>query len=210
MAGARRHPRPPSHPPSPLPLGTSAFETLSGTPRVVLFALPHARHSCEGRNPEGRGAGVSVPHRIPHSPPPAPLPNPFALSLSKGAFHHQQPPHHPRPRAPHPGRRGGSRTARPRERAPTLTPTPRANASHHTPHRRSRSRGNPGQGRGAGRLRPPSHPPLPSPKSVRPEPVDGPPPPTTTSRPSRTRHSPGIQRGRCGASTGYCRGSPHP
>ena len=81
------------------------------------------------------------PHRIPHSPPHAPLPNPFALSLSKRGppvltTHSTRitpalPPQ--RPRAPHPGRRGGSRTARPRERAPTLTRTPRANANPTTP-----------------------------------------------------------------------------
>ena len=91
--GARRGappPKPPSYP--QLPVVGAVRE-----PPVPPQRDPHPTTSSPRRHPtppivvpanagiQGRGAarGVSVPHRIPHSPPHTRLPNPFALSLSK-------------------------------------------------------------------------------------------------------------------------------
>ncbi len=52
------HPQPQQHSPSP-------------TPPIVVPAHPHSRHSCEGRNPEVRGAGrlrPPFPTTTPHPP----------------------------------------------------------------------------------------------------------------------------------------------
>ena len=92
---------------------------------------------------------------------------------------------------PTPRRRGASRIARPAAAGPP-TPPPAALAVPTHPYRRSRESGNPGQGRGEGRLRPPpSHPPLPTaralPASVRPEPVEACPEGTRRGPP---RHQP--------------------
>ena len=55
----RANASPRTHPPS-----------FPRTPTRVIPAHPRARHSCEGRNPEGRGAGrlrlPSLPHASPH------------------------------------------------------------------------------------------------------------------------------------------------
>ena len=154
-------------------------------PPIVVPALPHERHSCEGRNPEGRGAG----RLRPPSHPPLPV---------VGAV--REPPVPPQ-RDPH----------------PTTTNSPRHTA--HPPRASFPRSGNPGQGRGAGRLRPPSRPPLPIaralPDTVRPEPVEAcpegtrrgppPPPPAASHPPSSYRRKP-VSRGAWrGASP-----SPHP
>ena len=98
---------------------------------------------CESREPRAgaRRGGVSVPHRIPHSPPHARFPNPFALSLSKGLScrrhscegrpsSHQRGSRRHRPPiacAPFPGRRGGSQN--PPAREPVEGPHPDTNPS---------------------------------------------------------------------------------
>ncbi len=92
--GARRGappPKPPSHP--PLPIARALPESVRPEPVEGPLTTSNPRHTPHppivvpaNAGIQGRGAarGVSVPHRIPHSPPHTRLPNPFALSLSKG------------------------------------------------------------------------------------------------------------------------------
>ena len=108
----------------PVPHSPTVVPAFAGTQgrgaargRLRLSSLPHSpmRHSCEGRNPEGRRVGR--PH---HQPPPSIPPrrtrsaNSFALSLSKGPppppatlASPQPPPSYRRKPVPRGARRGG-------------------------------------------------------------------------------------------------------
>ena len=71
---------------------------------------PHARHSCEGRNPEVRGEGPSPslipnPHRTTHPPPPSYRRKP----VSRGAWRGASPPN----ASPHPITRAPPKSVRP-------------------------------------------------------------------------------------------------
>ena len=108
--GGSRTARPAAAGPSPLrhhqPLPTP-------TPPIVLPALPHERHSCEGRNPEGRGAGRLRPPSHPPLPvvgavcepplPPQRDPHPTA------SINPRRPPHPPSSFPRKPGPRAGAR-----------------------------------------------------------------------------------------------------
>ena len=137
------------------------------TPTIVVPALPHERHSCEGRNPEGRGAGRLRPPSRPPLPVAGPLPDsvrPEPVEAcpegTRRGPHHQHPPPPPTPpssywrkpvsrgarrgappspiASPTPRRRGGSRTARPAAAGPSLHRHQQPSTTP-TPHRRSRT-----------------------------------------------------------------------